>query len=126
VVLNVVVNAAHAIADVVRGTERKGVLSVRTRVAGDDVLIAIGDTGGGIPESIQARIYDPFFTTKDVGKGTGQGLAMAWTTVTDQHGGTLTFETSATAGTTFFIRLPILGKAAVRSTSADQPSVPVH
>jgi PAS domain S-box-containing protein len=118
VVLNLVVNAAHAIADVVRGTDRKGVLSVRTSREGDDVVIAIGDTGGGIPQSIQARIYDPFFTTKEVGKGTGQGLAMAWTTVTEQHSGTLTFVTSAASGTTFFIRLPILGKGAARSSAA--------
>jgi PAS domain S-box-containing protein len=110
VILNIVVNAAHAIADAVKGTDRKGVLSVRTRCDGDDVVIAIGDTGGGIPADVQAHIYDPFFTTKEVGKGTGQGLALAWNTVIEQHGGALTFETSAASGTTFFIRLPIMGK----------------
>ena len=111
VVLNIVVNAAHAIGDVVKATGRKGVITIRTWREGDAALIAIGDTGGGIPESIKSRVFDPFFTTKGVGKGTGQGLAIAWSTVKDRHGGELTFETQEGAGTTFFIRLPIDGKA---------------
>jgi two-component system, NtrC family, sensor kinase len=106
-VLNIVVNAAHAIADVVAGTEQKGKITVRTRVIGDGVEIAIGDTGAGIPEAIRARVFDPFFTTKEVGRGTGQGLAIARNVITDKHGGTLTFETTPGQGTTFFIRLPI-------------------
>jgi histidine kinase len=106
-VLNIVVNAAHAIADVVHGTEQKGKITVRTRSAGEQVEIAIGDTGTGIPEAIRARIFDPFFTTKEVGRGTGQGLAIARNVVNDKHGGTLTFETTPGQGTTFFIRLPI-------------------
>jgi signal transduction histidine kinase len=74
-------------------------------------LIAISDTGGGIPERVQPRIFDPFFTTKEVGKGTGQGLAIASSTVRERHGGTLTFETAEGRGTTFFIRLPLAGAA---------------
>jgi PAS domain S-box-containing protein len=110
VVVNIVVNAAHAIGDVVRDSDRKGTISVRTWCEGDDVLIAIADTGGGIPEAVRARIFDPFFTTKEVGKGTGQGLAIAWSTVKERHRGQLTFETEMGEGTTFFIRLPISGK----------------
>jgi PAS domain S-box-containing protein len=110
-VLNIVVNAAHAIADVVKDSGEKGVISVRTRVEGDDVVIAISDTGTGIPESARPRIFDPFFTTKAVGKGTGQGLAIAHSSVNDRHGGKLTFETELGKGTTFFIRLPINGAA---------------
>jgi signal transduction histidine kinase len=110
-VLNIVVNASHAVADVVKDSGDKGVITVRTRQEGDDVVIAISDTGTGIPESARARIFDPFFTTKQVGKGTGQGLAIAHSSVNDRHGGALTFETELGKGTTFFIRLPIVGKA---------------
>jgi PAS domain S-box-containing protein len=106
-VLNIIVNAAHAIGDVVAGTDRKGVITVRTRQEGDTALIAISDTGGGIPESVRPRIFDPFFTTKGVGKGTGQGLAIASSTVRERHGGELTFETAEGRGTTFFIRIPV-------------------
>jgi signal transduction histidine kinase len=107
VVLNIVVNAAHAISDVVRGTEQKGRITVRTSQDADHVVISIGDTGGGIPDAIRERIFDPFFTTKEVGKGTGQGLAIARSVVVDQHHGTLSLESVVGKGTTFFIRLPI-------------------
>ena len=69
--------------------------------------IRIADTGPGIPEAIRDKIFDPFFTTKEVGKGTGQGLAIAHTVVVEQHGGQLTFETAEGEGTTFIIRLPL-------------------
>jgi signal transduction histidine kinase len=109
VVLNLIVNAAHTIGDVVKGTDKKGKIRVTTRVLDDMVEISIGDTGKGIPVDVRARIFDPFFTTKEVGKGTGQGLAIARTVVVDKHGGTLHFETELGLGTTFFIRLPING-----------------
>jgi signal transduction histidine kinase len=110
VVLNLVVNAAHAIGDVVKGSDTKGTITVRTRQEGDNVIISIRDTGGGIPHAVASRIFEPFFTTKGVGKGTGQGLAIARTIVKDGHGGQLTFETCAGVGTTFFVRIPIAGK----------------
>jgi len=109
VVLNLIVNAAHAIGDVVKGTPAKGKITVATRSHEDFVEIAIADTGKGIPVDVRSRIFDPFFTTKEVGKGTGQGLAIARSVVVDKHGGTLTFETEVGKGTTFFIRLPIAG-----------------
>jgi signal transduction histidine kinase len=111
VVLNLIVNAAHAIGDVVTGTSNKGRIRVSTRILDDQVEIAISDTGKGIPVEVRARIFDPFFTTKEVGKGTGQGLAIARSVVVDKHGGTLHFETEVGKGTTFFIRLPIHGPA---------------
>ncbi|HKU88290.1 MAG TPA: ATP-binding protein [Steroidobacteraceae bacterium] len=111
VVLNLIVNAAHAIGDVVKGTDKKGKIRVGTRVLGDQVEIAITDTGKGIPVEVRSRIFDPFFTTKEVGKGTGQGLAIARAVVVDKHGGTLHFETELGQGTTFYIRLPIAGPA---------------
>jgi signal transduction histidine kinase len=118
VVLNLIVNAAHAIGDVVRGTDKKGKIRVGTRVLGDHVEIAITDTGKGIPVDVRSRIFDPFFTTKEVGKGTGQGLAIARNVVVDKHGGTLHFETEVGQGTTFYIRLPINGPVAASASDS--------
>jgi PAS domain S-box-containing protein len=106
VFLNVVVNAAHAIADVVKGTARRGTIRVVTRREGDEVVISISDTGPGIPEAIRDKIFDPFFTTKDVGRGTGQGLALAQRIVAKHHGH-IGFTTAMGQGTTFVIRVPI-------------------
>ena len=117
VVLNLIVNAAHAIGDVVTGTNGKGRIKVSTRVLDDQVEIAIADTGKGIPVEVRARIFDPFFTTKEVGKGTGQGLAIARSVIVDKHGGTLHFETEVGQGTTFFIRLPINGPASASAAA---------
>jgi signal transduction histidine kinase len=107
VVLNLLVNGSHAIADVVKDSGNLGKLTVRTRLDGNAVEISIGDTGTGIPEAVRHSIFDPFFTTKEVGKGTGQGLAIAHSVIVKKHGGTLRFETECGKGTTFFIRLPI-------------------
>jgi two-component system, NtrC family, sensor kinase len=105
VILNVVVNAAHAIADRM-GENGKGVIGVSTRRQGDRVEIRISDNGTGIPEAARGRIFDPFFTTKEVGRGTGQGLAIARSVVVDKHHGEIFFETEMGKGTTFVIRLP--------------------
>jgi signal transduction histidine kinase len=110
VVLNLIVNAAHAIGDVVKESPgNRGKIRVSTTLFGDHVEIAITDSGRGIPPEVRARIFDPFFTTKEVGKGTGQGLAIARAVVVDKHGGTLRFDTEVGKGTTFYIRLPIAG-----------------
>ena len=111
VLLNLLVNAAHAIGDAVAGTEERGRITVTTSVEGELAVIAVQDTGTGIPEQVRDRIFDPFFTTKEVGKGTGQGLAMARAVVVDKHGGQLTFDTTPGKGTTFYVRLPIKGSA---------------
>lgn len=110
VFLNLIVNAAHAIADVVGNEGQMGQIRICTRQDGDWVLIDITDSGTGIPQSIRGRIFDPFFTTKEVGKGSGQGLAIARSIIVDKHCGSLTFKTDAGSGTTFTIRLPIDGK----------------
>jgi PAS domain S-box-containing protein len=112
VILNLIVNAAHAIADVVgKGGSEKGIIKVQTRDFPEWVEIRIQDTGTGIPEKVRARIFDPFFTTKEIGKGTGQGLAIARSVVVDKHDGSIHFETEDGKGTTFIIRLPKAGKA---------------
>jgi two-component system, NtrC family, sensor kinase len=107
VVLNLVVNSAHAIADFVRQHGGRGKITVKTAVDGDYALITITDTGGGIPEGIRARIFDPFFTTKEVGRGTGQGLSIVRNTIVKGHGGLLDFECEMGQGTTFYVRLPL-------------------
>lgn len=109
VVLNMVINASHAIADVVGdGANGRGKIKITTtKVNNDWAEIRIGDSGTGIPPEAQARIFDPFFTTKEVGKGTGQGLAISHTVVVEKHNGQLDFETEQGKGTTFIIRLPL-------------------
>jgi len=109
VVLNLVVNAAHAISDSNKGSGARGKIVVRTREENGRVVIAIEDTGGGIPEAIRARIFDPFFTTKEVGRGTGQGLSVSRNVIVKGHGGELDFITEIGKGTTFFVRLPVAG-----------------
>lgn len=103
VLLNMLVNAAHAIAD----TGKRGRITIASRSAGDQVEISISDTGTGIPEHARDRVFDPFFTTKPVGKGTGQGLNIAYQIICRKHKGTLTFDTECGRGTTFFIRIPV-------------------
>jgi signal transduction histidine kinase len=108
VLLNLIVNAAHAIADVTGGGHRgQGTITLQTRRDGAWAEIRVSDTGAGIPAEIRQRIFDPFFTTKAVGKGTGQGLAIAHAVVVDKHGGTLDVESEIGNGTTFIIRLPL-------------------
>ncbi|HEY0994158.1 MAG TPA: ATP-binding protein, partial [Kofleriaceae bacterium] len=85
------------------------------------VAIEIQDTGGGIPDEIKDRIFDPFFTTKEVGRGTGQGLAIARTVVYEMHGGEITFETELGKGTTFHVRLPIVPDARLRERARSDP-----
>jgi signal transduction histidine kinase len=114
VILNLIVNAAHAIGDVVGdGAKGKGRITVSTRRVEQEVEIAISDTGAGIPEGIRSRVFELFFTTKAVGRGTGQGLSVAHAIVVKRHQGRIWFETEVGKGTTFFVRLPLEAKAAV-------------
>lgn len=109
--LNLIVNAAHAIGDVVKDNGGgKGVITISTKRSDPWVEIRVGDTGNGIPPEVRPRIFEPFFTTKPVGKGTGQGLAIVHSVVVDKHGGEVSFESETGAGTTFIIRLPAEGK----------------
>ena len=118
VFLNLIVNATHAIGDVVDKEVEKGLISISTHMDGPDAVIDIADTGAGIPVSIRDRIFEPFFTTKQVGKGSGQGLAIARSIIVDKHCGTLTFDSEVGHGTTFTIRLPVAGK---RGTNGEKP-----
>ena len=108
VMLNLIVNAAHAIAaSLPPGSSEKGKIVVSTKAVGLNVEVRVADNGTGIPPAARARVFEPFFTTKEVGKGTGQGLAIAYSVVVDKHGGTIQFETEEGRGTTFIVTLPL-------------------
>ena len=111
VFLNLIVNAAQAIED----AGRRGVIGVKTEVDGESVVIEISDTGCGIPEAHRDHIFDAFYTTKAVGRGTGQGLTISRSIVVDHHGGALTFDSVVGRGTTFRLRLPIRRAAVVQA-----------
>lgn len=118
VILNLVINASHAIASVVGdGSTGRGLICVTARVDGGLCEIRVSDTGTGIPEANRSRVFDPFFTTKPVGRGTGQGLAIAYNVVVDKHGGTISFETEIGRGTTFIIRIPREGEGMARGAA---------
>jgi signal transduction histidine kinase len=117
VILNLIVNAAHAISDVVVNGER-GRIVVRTKKYEHWAEIEVRDTGGGIPERARDHVFEPFFTTKAVGRGSGQGLAIAHSVVVDKHGGTIHFVTETGKGTTFTIRLPLAGKPSLAPGSS--------
>jgi signal transduction histidine kinase/DNA-binding response OmpR family regulator len=108
VVLNIIVNAAHAIEGSTKFQNENllGKITIDTRKTDNGVRIRMSDTGGGIPEKYQNRVFDPFFTTKPSGKGTGQGLAIAYRTIVDKHQGIISFETEIGKGTMFVIDLP--------------------
>jgi len=107
VLLNLIVNAAHAIGDVVKDSGAKGVITLRSRLHEGYVRVDVQDTGTGIPPEVQKRLFEPFFTTKAMGKGTGQGLAMVQTIIVKKHQGRVSFTTSPGAGTTFHVDLPL-------------------
>ncbi|MGD2099032.1 MAG: PAS domain S-box protein [Desulfobacterales bacterium] len=108
VILNLIVNAAHAITDANgENPSDKGTITISTRQSENRAEIRISDTGAGIPEHIRYRIFDLFFTTKEPGRGTGQGLAIAHSVIVDKHDGSIDIETEENQGTTFVIRLPI-------------------
>lgn len=110
VLLNLIVNAADAITDAINlGSGQMGMIRIASRWDGEMAEIRVSDTGTGIPEAIRAKVFDPFFTTKEVGKGSGQGLALAYTTIVKRHAGSIELETEVGVGTTFLVRLPIGG-----------------
>jgi signal transduction histidine kinase len=106
VFLNLIVNSAQAIEAHFQG-RHCGRITVSTQRRGEFARIAISDNGGGIPQSIRDRVFDPFFTTKDIGKGTGQGLALAHSVIVTKHQGRIWFEVEDGVGTTFFIEIPL-------------------
>ncbi|MFH0976470.1 MAG: response regulator [Spirochaetota bacterium] len=108
VFINIIINAAHAIEEKLGGkTEKKGTIKITTRYCDTYIMIKISDTGAGIPAEIMDRIFDPFFTTKEAGKGTGQGLAIAYDIIVNRHKGYIDVKSNPGEGTTFTITLPV-------------------
>jgi two-component system, NtrC family, sensor kinase len=109
VILNILINAAHAITarQTNTPTNEKGTISISTKQIGNNVELRIEDTGTGISEQEQHRIFDPFYTTKEVGKGTGQGLAISHDVIVGKHQGTIKVESTLDIGTTFIVTLPL-------------------
>jgi PAS domain S-box-containing protein len=123
VLVNLIVNAAHAIESAAQGGRPSpGTITVRTWRDSSQVYISIADTGCGIPATVLPRIFDPFFTTKPVGRGTGQGLAIA-REIVQRHDGHLEVESTVGVGTVFTICLP-LTKAGAESPAADDAAEP--
>jgi signal transduction histidine kinase len=117
VFLNLLVNAG----DSIRDTGRPGRITITSRMSGERVVITFSDTGTGIPENIRLRIFEPFFTTKGVGRGTGQGLHLAWTVVQDRLGGTLSVTSEVGVGSTFTISLPCDSRHPAEPAAASRP-----
>jgi len=109
VFLNLIVNSAHALADAGRDSAT-GRIRIRTQLVDEWVEVNFEDNGRGIPEEIITKIYDPFFTTKEVGRGSGQGLAIARTIVVDKHEGYIGVVSTPNVGTCFTLRLPVGGR----------------
>jgi len=108
VLLNMIVNAAHAIRDKYEGTGKTGKITISTYAAEDMAFIDITDDGTGIPEEIRDKIFEPFYTTKKVGEGSGQGLAIVHDIITSKHEGTIDLESTLGEGSSFTIRLPLV------------------
>jgi len=129
VVINLVVNAAQAIAKKFGSEGNKGLIVVETihERQAECAIIQVTDDGEGIREEIRDKIFDPFFSTRPVGQGTGQGLAQVQAAVTGLHGGTVSFSSEVGKGTTFTVRLPLTafeGKTEVHSQTGinDNPA----
>jgi len=122
VLLNLVVNAAHAIAEKNAkdgvASDKLGEIQIVTSRDDDFALIEVSDNGGGIPDEVRHRIFEPFFTTKAVGKGTGQGLSIAYSVIVEKHGGTISVDSESGVGTTFSIRLPLSNTASSGNTAS--------
>ena len=109
VLLNLLSNAFYA----VRQRQQRGeagyapTVRVSTRRVGDNVEIRVRDNGGGIPADVKQKIFQPFFTTKPTGEGTGLGLSLSYDIVTQGHGGSLTVNSHEGQGTEFLISLPV-------------------
>jgi signal transduction histidine kinase len=111
VFLNLIVNAAHAIKDAGKDVDA-GQIKIRVNMEGEDAVIRVSDNGCGVPPENLSKLYDPFFTTKEVGRGTGQGLAISHSIVVDKHGGEISVRSEVGVGTEFTVRLPISGRQA--------------
>jgi signal transduction histidine kinase len=118
VLLNLIANGFYATAKRAQSqsdTSYEPTITATTRSLGDCVAIGIRDNGTGIPDDVKAKMYNPFFTTKPAGEGTGLGLSLSYDIVVKQHGGTLEVSTEPGAFTRFTIVLPRAGQAQAKN-----------
>lgn len=107
VFVNMIINASHALEERYKDSETiEGEITITTVHKNNGIEITISDNGSGMPEKVSKRIFDPFYTTKEVGKGTGQGLAIAYDIIVDKHNGSIAVESEENVGTKFIIQLP--------------------
>lgn len=106
VFLSLIANAARAVERRTR-RETRGTITIRTRVEGNHAVVSVEDDGCGIPEAIRGRIFEPFFSTEEVGRGTGLGLHIVRTVIVDQHAGAIDLESEVGRGTRFILRIPL-------------------
>ncbi len=109
--MNLIVNAAHAIHDAGKDVNA-GEIKISTMLCGETAVIRVSDNGCGVPAENLSKLYDPFFTTKEVGRGTGQGLAITHSLVVDKHGGEISVASEVGIGTEFTLRIPVDGRGA--------------
>ncbi|NEO27240.1 MAG: GHKL domain-containing protein, partial [Kamptonema sp. SIO4C4] len=105
VFMNLLVNAIDALEEH-RQSERK--IHISTKKVGEEVEIRIRDNAGGIPAEVQEKLFNPFFTTKPVGKGTGLGLAIVHSIIVEKHGGRIHCQSTVNEGTEFILHLPLV------------------
>jgi two-component system NtrC family sensor kinase len=121
VMLNLLTNAEHAL----KGAATPRRITLQTRRAGDRIIARVSDTGRGIAADQIDRIFNPFFTTKEVGEGTGLGLSIS-DGIIRQHGGEITVHSVVGRGTTFSIRLPIAGPPEIPAPERSTPAAPTE
>jgi PAS domain S-box-containing protein len=109
VILNIIVNSAHSIADKYSDSDEvEGKITIKTKKINDNVLIEIADNGGGMTEDVKNKVFDHFFTTKEVGKGTGQGLSIARRLIFEKYRGSIEVQSTVGVGSMFRIILPVI------------------
>ncbi len=115
-ILNLIVNAAHAVKQRSAAEGRdKGHIVIGAQLRGVEVEIRVTDDGTGIAPEIRSRIFDPFFTTKPVGQGTGQGLALVFATIVKKHHGQVRVESQVGRGTAMILQIPLASPAAAEA-----------
>ncbi len=120
VLLNILVNAAQAIQS--QNREDRGTITIKTYATESDAICEITDDGPGIPSEILSDIFNPFFTTKPVGEGTGLGLSVSYDIIVTKHKGIFLVDSTVGKGTTFTIKLPIvLDKDSEKEVPSNEP-----